>query len=447
MKIRTTIDVGALIENSQLGWFHAAILLQTCIVMFFEGYDMLVTSYAAPAIIKSWHLTNAYFGLVFGFGMFGYLLGGTLLGHLGDRFGRKKVIIGGTLLFGLFTLLTAYATSLTALFTLRFLAGIGIGASIPAAIALTVEYAPVHVKARIISLLFLGYTLGATLGGFVAARLIPVFGWPVVFLLGGIAPITLATIAAFTLPESLRFIALRGDQPNQVRAILRKLTHDLTFDDSTDFVVAEDKHQGFPVRHLFTNGRAGMTVLLWVAFASSLLGHYFLTSWLPTILAGAAVPLTYAIISGALLQGGGGLGGLLLCWLSDKKGILYIALAYCVAAPLIILFPGARGSSLLILAFLVGFFLVGGQIGLNSIAGTMYPTDIRSTGVGWALGIGRIGSILGPVLGGVLMSHHLPLRLLFIYTALVVFTCAATTLVLWKITATRSSSAYLTEPE
>ena len=440
MRTRTTIDVGELIENSRLGWFHMAVLLNTCMVMFIEGYDMQVTSYAAPAIIKAWHLTNAYFGPVFGFGLFGYLLGGTTLGHLGDRFGRKNVIIGGSLLFGIFTFAAAYATSLTGLLVLRFLAGVGIGASIPAAIALTVEYAPGNLKARIISLLFLGYTLGGTLGGFVAARLIPAFGWPAVFKIGGIAPILLAILVAFTLPESVRFLALRKDRPDQVRSILRRLTHDLTLDESSDFVVTEERHHGLPVKHLFTNGRATITVLLWIAFASSLLGHYFLTSWLPTILAGAAVPLTYAIVSGALLQGGGGIGGLLICWLSDKKSMLFIAIAFCLASPLIILIPRVRGSSLLVLAFLVGFFLVGGQIGLNSIAGTIYPTDIRATGAGWALGIGRIGSILGPVLGGVLISAHLPLRLLFIYTALVVLVCAVMISVLWKITQTRRLS-------
>lgn len=440
MRTRTTIDVAELIENSRLGWFHMAVLLNTCMVMFIEGYDMQVTSYAAPAIIKAWHLTNAYFGPVFGFGLFGYLLGGTTLGHLGDRFGRKNVIIGGSLLFGIFTFAAAYATSLTGLLVLRFLAGVGIGASIPAAIALTVEYAPGNLKARIISLLFLGYTLGGTLGGFVAARLIPAFGWPAVFKIGGIAPILLAILVAFTLPESVRFLALRKDRPDQVRSILRRLTHDLTLDESSDFVVTEERHHGLPVKHLFTNGRATITVLLWIAFASSLLGHYFLTSWLPTILAGAAVPLTYAIVSGALLQGGGGIGGLLICWLSDKKSMLFIAIAFCLASPLIILIPRVRGSSLLVLAFLVGFFLVGGQIGLNSIAGTIYPTDIRATGAGWALGIGRIGSILGPVLGGVLISAHLPLRLLFIYTALVVLVCAVMISVLWKITQTRRLS-------
>ena len=440
MRTRTTIDVAELIENSRLGWFHMAVLLNTCMVMFIEGYDMQVTSYAAPAIIKAWHLTNAYFGPVFGFGLFGYLLGGTTLGHLGDRFGRKNVIIGGSLLFGIFTFAAAYATSLTGLLVLRFLAGVGIGASIPAAIALTVEYAPGNLKARIISLLFLGYTLGGTLGGFVAARLIPAFGWPAVFKIGGIAPILLAILVAFTLPESVRFLALRKDRPDQVRSILRRLTHDLTLDESSDFVVTEERHHGLPVKHLFTNGRATITVLLWIAFASSLLGHFFLTSWLPTILAGAAVPLTYAIVSGALLQGGGGIGGLLICWLSDKKSMLFIAIAFCLASPLIILIPRVRGSSLLVLAFLVGFFLVGGQIGLNSIAGTIYPTDIRATGAGWALGIGRIGSILGPVLGGVLISAHLPLRLLFIYTALVVLVCAVMISVLWKITQTRRLS-------
>jgi AAHS family 4-hydroxybenzoate transporter-like MFS transporter len=228
---------------------------------------------------------------------------------------------------------------------------------------------------------------------------------------------------------------------------LQKLSPGSAFDDSADYVVAEERHQGLPVKHLFTNGRAGVTVLLWIAFASSLLGHYFLTSWLPTILAGAAVPLTYAIISGALLQGGGGIGGLIICWLSDKKSMLFIALAFCLASPLIILIPRMRGFSLLMLAFMVGFFLVGGQIGLNSIAGTIYPTDIRSTGAGWALGIGRIGSILGPVLGGVLISAHLPIRLLFVYTALVVLLCAVTISILSRITQARRSLGHPTEIE
>jgi AAHS family 4-hydroxybenzoate transporter-like MFS transporter len=433
MDRRATVDVAGLIDNTPLGWFHAIVLMNTCMVMFLEGYDMQVTSYAAPAIIKAWHLTSVHFGPVFGFGLLGYFLGATILGHLGDRFGRKKVILSGSLFFGAFTFGAAFATSLTQLLILRFLAGIGIGASIPAAIALTVEYAPAHLKARIISFLFLGYTLGATLGGFIAVKLIPAFGWPAVFVVGGIAPLVLAAIGLFTLPESVRFLALLQDRPQRVQAILTRFQRGLRFSDDTRFFVAEQKHRGLPVKQLFAKGRAVMTMLLWTGFASSLLAHYFLTSWLPTILAGAAVPLSYAIISGALLQGGGGIGGLLLCWLSDTKSVLFIALAFCLASPFILFIPHARGSSLMVLCFLAGFFLVGGQIGLNSIAGTMYPTDIRATGAGWALGIGRIGSIVGPVLGGVFLSMRVPTQTLFLYTALVAVVCAASIALLWKI--------------
>jgi AAHS family 4-hydroxybenzoate transporter-like MFS transporter len=424
MKTKTIVDVGAVIESSQLGWFHAALLLNTCLVMFIEGYDMQAAAYAAPSIIRSWHLSPQYFAPVFAFGLLGNLFGGTVLGHLGDSLGRKKVIVGGSIFFGIFTLAAAYATSLSWLLVLRFVAGIGIGASIPAAIALAVEYAPSHMKARVIGFLFFGYTMGGTAGGFVAAALIPKFGWPSVFEVGGIGPILLALLIVLTVPESIRFLALKQRRLGNLGKTLKQLSPGLVFDDQTAFIVNEQRHKGLPVRQLFAHGRGPATTLLWIAFMSSLLGHYFLTSWLPTILAGAAVPLAYAIIAGALLQGGGGVGGIFLCWLSDRKSILYIALAYCAACPFIVFLPHGRGKSLLLLAFLVGFFLVGGQIGLNSIAGTFYSTDVRSTGVGWALGVGRLGSIAGPVLGGILISKRVPVSSLFQYTALVALLCA-----------------------
>ena len=434
MKTQTTFDVGAVIGSSQLGWFHAELLLSTCLVMFMEGYDMQSAAYTAPSIIRLWHLPPQYFAPVFAFGLFGNLLGGTVLGHLGDSFGRKMAIVGGSIFFGVFTLAAAYATSLTGLLVLRFIAGIGIGASIPAAIALAVEYAPSHMKARVIGFLFFGYTMGGTVGGFVAAELIPKFGWPSVFQVGGIGPILLAMLVVFTVPESIRFLALKQRRLGQVRKTLKQISPGSVFDDQTTFIVNEERHDGLPVRRLFANGLAATTTLLWIAFMSSLLGHYFLTSWLPTILAGAAVPLTYAIIAGALLQGGGGVGGIFLCWLCDKKSILYIALAYCAACPFIVFLPHGHGNSLLLLAFLVGFFLVGGQIGLNSIAGTIYSTDVRSTGVGWALGIGRLGSIAGPTLGGILISKRVPVSSLFQYTAFVALSCAFSIFMVSRIT-------------
>jgi MFS transporter, AAHS family, 4-hydroxybenzoate transporter len=423
------IDVVDLIENQKSNWFRVSIVLLSCAIMLIEGYDIQVLAYAAPSIIKAWGVNKAYFGPVFGFGLFGYMLGATLLSNLADRFGRKRIIILGALLFGVFNLTTAYATSLPVLLVFRFAAGIGLGASIPSAIALTVEYFPRNARATVIGIMFTGYTAGAALGGFLAAKLIPSFGWPVVFYIGGAAPILLAAILVFTLPESVRFLALKSNQVKTVAAILRKLRPDLSFDPDTQFVVREENQRGLPVKHLFTEGRAKMTLFLWAAYVSSLLGHYFLTSWLPTVLAGAGVPLAHAVIAGALLQLGGGLGGLFLCWLLDKRGIIVVAVSFALASPLIALIASVRASNILLmmLVFTAGVCLIGGQTGLNGISGTFYPTYIRSTGTGWAFGVGRVGSILGPVLGGILISFNPPLSVLFIFAAVPALCCAVAT--------------------
>jgi AAHS family 4-hydroxybenzoate transporter-like MFS transporter len=420
------LDVAALIEDKCANGFRVSIVLMTCAIMLLEGYDIQVLAYAAPSIIKAWNINRAYFGPVFGFGLFGYMLGATLLSNLADRVGRKKIILSGILVFGIFNLASAFAHTLTVLLILRFLAGIGLGASIPSTIALAVEYFPARARATVIGVMFVGYTVGATLGGFIAARLIPQYGWPSVFYIGGLLPMGLAALLIFLLPESVRFLALTGRHATKIAALLAKLRPDLTIDRDTQFMVREEKQRGIPVQHLFTDGRARMTLLLWFAYVTSLLGHYFLTSWLPTLLVGAGVSLSHAVITAGLLQAGGGFGGLLLCWLLDKRGIIVIAIAFALAAPLVILIgPSARISDLLLMAlvFVTGSCLVGGQIGLNAVSGTFYPTYIRSTGTGWALGVGRVGSILGPVLGGILISLSIPISTLFVFAAIPMLCC------------------------
>ena len=424
MSQATHIDIGALLERKRFGWFHFLVLVNTCLVMAIEGYDMQVTSFAAPALLKSWHLAPAIRSSSSDLGSSETSSVGLFL-DTWEIASAEKVIVGGSIFFGIFTFAAAYSSSVVSLVVLRFLAGCGIGASIPAAIALAVEYSPAHLRARIIGFLFFGYTAGGTAGGFIAAKVIPAYGWPSVFKIGGAGPIMLGILVLFTLPESIRYLVLKQKQPDVVLLILGKLGAAGNIGPLTQFTVAEKAEPGLPVRQLFSHGRAITTSLLWLAFVSSLLGHYFLTSWLPTILSQAAEPLGYAIIAGALLQGGGGFGGIALCWLSDKKSMSFIALAYCVACPLIILLPHGHGMTLLFLSFFVGFFLVGGQIGLNAIAGTIYPTHIRSTGVGWALGVGRLGSIAGPVLGGFLIADHIPISSLFIYTGWIALVCAA----------------------
>jgi AAHS family 4-hydroxybenzoate transporter-like MFS transporter len=421
-----TVDIAELIESRKIGALQFAVITWACAIMFIEGYDMQVVPFAAPAMIKAWHVNKAYFGPVFGFGLFGYMLGATLLSNLGDKFGRKKVIVAGGLLFGAFTLASAFSVTLRELLVLRFIAGIGLGASIPSAIALAAEYAPSRTRATTISILFIGYNLGSTAGGLVAAHFIPIFGWPVVFYVGGVVPILLSLTLIFALPESVRFLALQPGQESRVAAIARGIAPERTFDPDTRFVLREEHRAGVPVKNLFTEGRAFITAMLWFAFIASLLGHTFLTSWLPTVLSSDGMSLSHAVTAGALLQFGGAFGSVLIGWLLDKRGIITIAVAFALSAPLVVFIGSAHISDavLMVAVFLTGIGMLGGQVGLNAISGTIYPTYIRSTGAGWAFGVGRIGSILGPVIGGVLIGWHQPTSLLFIYAAIPFLCCA-----------------------
>src|SRR3984957_4673836 len=231
-----TIDVANLIETQKANWFRISIIGLACAIMAFEGYDMQVLAYAAPSIIKAWHVNRAIFGQVIGLGLFGYMLGATLLGHLGDRFGRKKLIISGCLVFGAFTFATGYATTLTALTVLRFVAGVGLGVSIPNPIALAAEYSSLKVRATTIGAMFVRYNIGGAVGGPIAAKYVPTLGWPILFQVGGIAPIVLAGVLIFVLPESIRFLALKQDRPDRVAAIVAKLAPSLAITPDTRFV-------------------------------------------------------------------------------------------------------------------------------------------------------------------------------------------------------------------
>lgn len=424
-----TIDLGTAIEAQADGWYSKLILILCCAAMAIEGYDVQVTAYAAPAIIREWHIDKAFFGPVFSAALIGYMIGATLLSGISDRIGRQRTLVLGNIFFGLLTVASAFATTIPALLALRFIAGLGLGCSIPSVMALGVEYAPEQRRAFRVSVLFVGYTLGAALGGFATAALIVHFGWQSAFYFGGFGSLAIGLVAYFFMPESVRFLAIRRGEDPRIAAIMKRLRPDLGIGPATRFTVAEENIQpGLPVKHLFTEGRAWLTSLLWLSFILSLTGHHFLTSWLPTVLDSDGVPLAHAVVAGALIQVGGAAGSLIVGRLLDRIGIIAIALAFVLAIPFVVLI-GALGMPepwLMAVVFLAGLFLLGGQVGLNALAGTVYPTFIRSTGAGWALGIGRVGSILGPAIGGVLIALKLSMPMLFLCAAIPAACCAVT---------------------
>ena len=412
---RAPIDVGIVMEGQGFGRFQAGLMFWICTFMFIEGYDMQVVGYAAPAIIKAWHSDKAAFGGVFGAGLGGFMLGATLLGNLGDRLGRKRLIVAGSLLFGVFTLASAYATSLTELLVLRTCAGLGLGGSIPNAIALMTEYAPAKVRATRVGIMFIGYTVGSALGGVIAAQLMPAYGWQSVFVVGGVLPLAIGVLSIFVLPESVRFLMLKRGRTDLVLPLLRRVRPDLALRDDATFSLQEEHQPGLPVKQLFAGARAAMTSLLWLAYAANMVSLHFLTSWLPTVVADSGVPLAHAVIATALLQAGGGVGSLIVGRLLDRIGPRGIVAAFLVAVPCVAALGhvGTDETPLMILVTVAGLCIIGGQTGINALSGTLYPTYMRSTGTGWAFGMGRFGSILGPVIGGQLIALGLPLGTLF----------------------------------
>src|SRR6266576_965633 len=399
------IDVAEFIDRQPVGGFQIRLLLTCAAVLFLDGFDTQAIGYVAPALAREWGLSKAELGPVFSAGLFGLMIGALLFGPLADRVGRKKIIIFSTLAFGIGTLATSLIQDVTTLLAIRFLTGLGLGGAMPNAVAMTSEFSPHRRRATMVMIMFCGFSVGAALGGLLAAALIPQFGWRSVFVVGGAAPLLLVPILAQRLPESVRFLALTGRAHERVAELLGFISPKAAFAPATQFVVHEPDLAGIPVRHLFRSGRTLVTLLLWVVFFMSLLDLYFLSNWLPTVLNDLGASVSEAAAIGSMLQVGGVVGTFALGSIIDRFSFRALALVY-FAAVFAVGAIGQLGHSVVFVTmaiFAAGFCIVGGQIAANALAATFYPTSVRATGVGWALGIGRVGSIVGPLIGGALL--------------------------------------------
>jgi AAHS family 4-hydroxybenzoate transporter-like MFS transporter len=421
MDKQRAFNIAEVIDSHKISRFQLTVIVFCGFIAMLDGFDTQVIAFVAPVMAQSWGIDVSAFGPVFGIGLLGLMTGMLTLGAVADRHGRRQVIILSVFFIGLFSLLTPQADSIGELMLYRFLTGIGLGGAIPNILAMTAEYTPQRIRNTMVSIMFCGFPLGAVLGGLLSARWIPLFGWESVFYLGGIVPFVLIPFLIGYFPESIRFLAAKRSQSAAISDILNRLDSAKRFHRGDSFYLPEEKLSGFSVRNLFSKGLAKNTMLLWVLFFIMLLIVYFILNWLPSIMQRAGLPIGKAIISAVLFNLGNIVGGIAICRLIDKtnspRAILSGALilgAVCVA---LVGYSGTSLPLLLLLVFLSGCFVLGSLLGITALATSMYSTSIRTTGVGWALGMGRIGSIIGPVIGGILLSLHWGISDLFLLCA------------------------------
>ena len=403
------IDIPALIDASKISSSQIKILIMVGITVVMDGFDVQAMGYVAPAIIKEWGVSKANLGPVFGAGLFGMLVGSLSLSVLADKIGRRPVLIWATVFFALCMLATAHVSTISELQVLRFITGLGLGAIMPNAMALAGEFSPKRKRVTLMMLVSCGFTVGAVIGGLLSAALIPVFGWQSVFHFGGAFPLLMAVLMYFYVPESMQFLVLKGKRLDSVADCLRKIDPSLRIDHETRYVVPESKKAGAPVAELFREGRAKVTLLMWVVNFMNLLNLYFLSNWLPTIASSAGLAPSTAVLLGTALQVGGVAGTLLMGPVIDRAGFFKVLVPSFLLAALTIAMigqPGVTLSVLFLVVIVTGFCIIGGQPAVNALAATYYPTALRSTGVGWSLGVGRVGSIVGPVLAGELIRRN-----------------------------------------
>jgi AAHS family 4-hydroxybenzoate transporter-like MFS transporter len=428
-----TINPAEVLERSRIGPLQIRVFILCMICLIMDGFDVQALGYAAPPLVREFGLPPSALGSVFAAANFGVLIGSLVFSAVADRIGRRPVIIAMTLFFAAMTLLTAQAQNLTQLFWLRLVSGIGLGSIMPNATALIGEYSPQRSRVTLMMCITVGFTAGAAIGGFIAAALIPAFGWRSVFYFGGLVPLVIGAIMFAALPESIQFLVVRRRQLDKVGAWLMRIDPSLRIDSQTEYTANEERRRGAPFVYLFRDGRGMVTVLLWIVNFMNLLNLYALANWLATVVTGMGYPTQTAVLVSTALQVGGTIGTFGLAWLIARSGFVSMLIATFAVATLSIAAIGQPGISLgllFVLVFIAGWCVVGGQPGLNALAATFYPTDIRSTGVGWGLGIGRMGAIVGPYVGGMLMARQWTTQQLFLAAAVPALISTITMIVL-----------------
>jgi AAHS family 4-hydroxybenzoate transporter-like MFS transporter len=407
------LDVVALLDAAPANRFTASVVMLCALVALLDGFDTLAISYVAPVIAAEWSLPKEAFGPVFAAHYVGAAVGAALFGVLADRYGRRPTIIWATATFGVFALLTPLSSDFASLFAVRGLTGVGLGGAYANVVALVAEYAPARSRAMLVSIMCAAFPLGGVLGGPLSAYLIQQHGWHAVFVVGGAAPLLLVFLLAFALPESVRYLVVQAAPAVRVVGLLRRAAPHASVSSGDRFVVAEDSAARLPLTAVFSGAYLRPTALLCLASFITQMVIVFVITWMPTLLKDAGLPLGRAIFTAATFSLGGIVGSLLLARIIDATRsyralvMMYVASAFVIA---LIGFCTFSAPALFAVVGLAGVAIVGSQINLSAYSTTVYPTQIRNTGVGLITGVGRVGAIAGALVGTVFLSAGIALH-------------------------------------
>jgi MFS transporter, AAHS family, 4-hydroxybenzoate transporter len=402
------INVTELLDRNRISWFQMRVFILCAIIALLDGYDTLVIGFTAQPIAASLHVGVGAFGPIFAAVQVGFILGSFVLAPLGDRLGRKPVLIAGVLVFSICSLLVVSIGSLQELLILRFLTGVGIGIANPLFVSLGADYAPSRARGTIVTLFWVGIPLGGVFGGVLGSLLINDLGWRSLYWIGGLAPLPIALLLVFALPESLTFLVMQNKATAKIQKIVRKIAPALSLPPGTGFVTSEAKLPGVPVKHLFTRGEALPTLFLWCAFFADFFVLYASNTWPAALLKAEGVPAATAALITSFYGGGGIVGTLGIGYLLDRFGTIRVLSVAAVIGTLSTASIGFVAHSLVLscASFLIAGMSIGGfGVGLVVLAAKTYPTAIRSTGVGWGLGVARFSGIVAPLSIGMLVAQ------------------------------------------
>lgn len=407
------IDINQLIDDARFNVFHWRVLFWCALIIIFDGYDLVIYGVVLPVLMKEWGLTPLQAGALGSYALFGMMFGALIFGSLSDRLGRKPVIALCVVLFSGFTVLNGFARDPLEFGICRFIAGLGIGGVMPNVVALMSEYAPKKIRSTLVAIMFSGYSVGGMLSAGLGIVLLPAFGWQSVFYVA-IVPLLLLPLILRFLPESVGFMVRKGRE-DEARNVLQRIEPTYVPQRGDSFVAGALKAAGAPVVQLFRDGRALSTLMLWVAFFCCLLMVYALNSWLPKLMVSAGYGLGSSLTFLLVLNFGAIFGAVGGGWIGDRFKLQKVLVAFFIIAAISISLLGFNSPTVVLygLIAIAGATTIGTQILAYACVAQFYPMAIRSTGLGWASGVGRTGAIVGPLLGGALVGIQLPLHLNF----------------------------------